>query len=64
MITNWAKCLSGSPSSEPGILSQFLWFNLNITIDNKSIFVVQVFHEMARLNHGIILHQNTNLKAS
>ena len=39
MITNWAKCLSCSPSSPSAILSQFLWFNLNIKIDNKSIFV-------------------------
>ena len=39
MITNWTKCLSGSPSLPPAILCQFSWFNSNIKIDNKSIFI-------------------------
>ena len=39
MITNWAKCLSGSPSLPSAILSQFLWFNSNIKIGNKSVFI-------------------------
>ena len=39
MITNWAKCLSCSPSLPSAILFQLLWFNSNIKIDNKSIFI-------------------------
>ena len=39
MITNWAKCLCGSPSLPSAILSQFLWFNSNIEIDNKNIII-------------------------
>ena len=39
MITNRAKRLSCSPYLPSAILSQFLWFNLNIKIDNKSIFI-------------------------
>ena len=45
-----------SPSLLSAILSQFLWFNSNIKIDNKSIFISdfagknisflgQIFHE-------------------
>ena len=39
IITNWAKCFSCSPYLPSAILSQFLWFNSNIKIDNKSIFI-------------------------
>ena len=39
MITNWAKCLSCSPSLPSAILFQLLWFNSNIKTDNKSIFI-------------------------
>ena len=39
MITNWAKCLSCSPYLPSAILSQFVWFNSNIKINNKSIFI-------------------------
>ena len=56
MITNWAKCLSCSLSLPSAILSQFLWFNSNIKIGNKDIFISgfaskkvnfvgQIFHE-------------------
>ena len=73
MITNWAKCLSGSPSSEPGILSQFLWFNLNIRIDNKTIFISdfaskhinfvgQVFHENGKTKSWDYITSEYNLE--
>ena len=59
MITNWAKCFSSSPSLPSVILSQFLRFNSNIKIDNKSIFIAefasksinfagQVFHKIEK----------------
>ena len=65
MIANWAKCLSWFlslefPCSLPSvILSQFLWFNSNIKIDKKSIFISgfaskninfvgQIFHEKGK----------------
>ena len=69
MITNWEKCLLCSPYLPSAILSQFLWFNSNVKIDKKSIFIpgfasknidllVRFFTKMARLNHGIILKQH------
>ena len=56
MITNWAKCFSCSLYLPSAILSQFLWVDSNINIDNKSIFISgftsnninfvgQIFHE-------------------
>ena len=69
MITNWEKCLLCSPYLPSAILSQFLWFNSNVKINKKSIFIsgfasknidllVRFFMKMARLNHGIILNQH------
>ena len=39
MIKNWAKYFSCSPYLLSAILSHFLWFKLNIKIENKSIFI-------------------------
>ena len=73
MITNWAKCLYCFPYLTSAIFSQ--WLNSNIKNDNKSIFISgfaskninfvgQFFHENGKTNNnGIILSQNTILKA-
>ena len=61
MITNWAICLSYSPFLPSAILSRFLWFNSDIKIDNKNIFISgfaskninfvgQIFHENGKTN--------------
>ena len=57
------------------IFSQFLWFNSNNTIDNKSIFISgsaskninfvgQIFHENGKTKSWDYINQNTILKAS
>ena len=74
MITNWAKCLSGSPSLPSAILSQFLWFNSNIKIDNKSIFIAdfaskninfvgQIFHENGKTKSWDYIKSEYNLES-
>ena len=74
MITNWAKCLSGSPSLPSAILSQFLWFNSNIKIDNKSIFISdfaskninfvgQIFHENGKTKSWDYIKSECNLQS-
>ena len=78
MKINWAKYLSCSPYLRSAILSQFFffWFNSNIKIDAirgflslalqviTTILSVRFFTKMARLNHGIMLNQNTTLKTN
>ena len=62
MIKNWAKCLSCFPCLRSAILSQFLWFNSNIKIDNKRIFIAG----FARKNINSvsqILHENGQTKS-
>ena len=74
MIINWAKCLSGSPSLPSAILSQFLWFNSNIKIDNKSIFISdfaskdinfigQIFHENGKTKSWNYIKSEYNLES-
>ena len=67
IITNWVKCLSGSPSLPSAILSQFLWFNSSIKTGNKSIFISDFASKninfVGQIYHGTILNQNTTLKA-
>ena len=75
MITIWAKCLSGSPSSLPSaILSQCLWFNSNIKIDNKSIFISdfasknidfvgQIFHKNGKTKPWDYIKSEYNLES-
>ena len=74
MITNWAKCLSSSPSSPSAILSQLLWFNLNIKTDNKSIFISdfgskninfvrQIFHKSAKTKSWNYIKSEYNLES-
>ena len=62
MITNWAKCLSGFPSLPSAILSRFLWFNQNIKIDNKSIFISDFPSENINFV-GQIFHENGKSKS-
>ena len=62
MITNWAKRLSGSPSLPSATLSQFLWFNSNIKIDNKSIFIAEFVSENISFV-GQIFHENCKTKS-
>ena len=67
MIINWAKCLSCSPYLPSVILSQFFLTirPLSLALRVKtSILSVRFFTKMARLNHGIMLNQNTILKES
>ena len=74
MITNWAKCLSSSPSSSSAILSQLLWFNLNIKTDNKNIFisdfasknidfVCQIFHKNGKTKSWDYIKSEYNLES-
>ena len=74
MIKNWAKCLSSSPSSPSAILSQLLWFNLNIKTDNKSIFISdfgskninfvrQIFHKSAKTKSWDYIKSEYNLES-
>ena len=71
-ITKYFSC---SLYLRSAILSQNLWFNLNIKIDNKSIFISgfaskninfvgKIIHKNDKTNHEIILNQNTTLKAN
>ena len=62
MITNWAKCLSGSFSLASMILFQFLWFNSNIKIDNKSIFISDFASKNINFA-GQIFHENSKTKS-
>ena len=61
MITNWAKCLSGSPSLPSAILPQFLLFNLNIKIDKKSIFIFNLGKSINFVSQ--IFHRNGKTKS-
>ena len=75
MITNWAEYLSCFPDLPSAILSQFLWFNSNIKIGNKSIFISgfaskninfvgQIFHENGKTKSWDYIKSKHNLKAS
>ena len=62
MITNWAKCFSGSPSLPSSILFQLVWINSNIKIDNKNIFISDF--ESNKINFvGQIFHKNGKTKS-
>ena len=74
MITNWAICLSYSPFLPSAILSRFLWFNLDIKIDNKNIFISgfaskninfvgQIFHENGKTNSWDYIKSEFNLES-
>ena len=39
MVKNWAKYFSCFPCLPSAVLSKFLWFNSNIEIDKKRIFI-------------------------
>ena len=62
MITNSAKCLSCSPYLPPAFLSQFFWFNLNLKIDNKSIFISDFASKSINFV-GKIFHENGKTKS-
>ena len=62
MITNWAKYLSCSPYLPSAILSLFLWCNLTIKIDNKSIFI-SGFASKTINSVGQIFHENGKTKS-
>ena len=73
MIINWAKCLSFSLSLPSAILSQFYWFNLNIKIGNKGIFISgfaskdvnfvgQIFHENGKTKSWGYIKSEYNFK--
>ena len=75
MITNSAKCLSCSPYLPPAFLSQFFWFNLNLKIDNKSIFISDfasksinfvgyIFHENGQTKSRDYIKSNYNLEST
>ena len=77
MIKNWEKYLSCFPNLPSATLSQLLWLNWNTKIDNKSIcfsgivkylryliLSIRFFRAIARLNHEIILNQNTTFKVN
>ena len=64
----------GSPFLPSAILSQFLWFNLNIKIDNKSIFtsdfvsknihfISQIFHENGKTKSCNYIKSEYNLES-
>ena len=61
-MTNLAKCLSCSPSLPSVILSRFLWFNSNIKIDNKSIFISDFVDKNINFV-GQIFHKNGKTKS-
>ena len=74
MITNWAICLSYSLFLPSAILSRFLWFNLDIKIDNKNIFISgfaskninfvgQIFHENGKTNSWDYIKSEFNLES-
>ena len=74
MITNWAIYLSYSPFLPSAILSRFLWFNLDIKIDNKNIFISgfaskninfvgQIFHENGKTNSWDYIKSEFNLES-
>ena len=74
MITNWAICLSYSPFLPSAILSRFLWFNLDIKIDNKNIFISgfaskninfvgHIFHENGKTNSWDYIKSEFNLES-
>ena len=74
MITNWTKFLSCSPYLPSAILSQFVWFNLNIKIDNKSIFISgfvsknisfvgQIFHENGKTKSWDYVKSEYNIES-
>ena len=62
MITNWAKYLSCSLCLQLAILFQFLWFNSNIEIDNKSIFISDFASKNINFV-GQIFHGNGKIKS-
>ena len=62
MITNWAKYLSCSLCLQLAILFQFLWFNSNIEIDNKSIFISDFASKNINFV-GQIFHGNDKIKS-
>ena len=73
-ITIWVKYLSCSPSLPSAILSQVLWFHLNIKIDNKSIFISdfasesinfvgQIFHESGKTKSWNYIKSEYNLES-
>ena len=62
MIINWTKCLSCSPYFSPAILSQFLWFNWNIRIANKSMFISGFASKNINFA-GQIIHENGKTKS-
>ena len=74
MIVNGTKYLPCSPYLPSAILSQFLWFNSNIKIDNKSIFISgfaskninfvgQIFHENGRSKSWDYIKSEYNLES-
>ena len=74
LITNWTKCLSCSLSLPSQILSQFLWFNSNIKIYNKNIFISdfasknihfvgQIFHENGKTKSWDYIKSEYNLES-
>ena len=60
--TNWAKCLLRSPSLPSAIISQFLWFNSNVKIDNKSNFISYFANKRTNFV-GQIFHENCKNKS-
>ena len=74
IITNWAKCFFCSPYLPSAILSQLLWFNSNIKIDNKIIFISgfaskninsvgQIFHENGKTKSWDYIKSEYNLES-
>ena len=74
IVANWAKYFSCSPYLPSAILSQFLWFNSNIKIDDKSIFISgfaskninfvgQIFHENGKTKSWDYIKLEYNLES-
>ena len=75
IIKNWVKYLSCFPFLPSVILSQFLWFNSNIKINNKSIFISgfvsknisfvgQIFHDNDKTKSWDCIKSKHNLEIS